>query len=59
VRMNSHVPINRPELAFVYGSVQAAMNTLDRVGGVGSYQGTVNYPANNAFAQALSGGAAG
>jgi len=53
LRMNSHVPVNRPELAFVYTSSQAAMATLDRVATVASYQGTVTYPANNGFAQAL------
>ena len=31
VRINSHVPVDRPELAFVYGSAQAALATLDRV----------------------------
>jgi uncharacterized protein (DUF1501 family) len=53
VRINSHVPVDRPELAFVYGSAQAALATLDRVATVGSYNGTVNYPANNGLAQAL------
>ncbi len=53
VRLNSHVPVNRPELAFVYDSAQAAMATLNRVSSVASYAGTVNYPVNNGFAQAL------
>jgi len=53
VRINSHVPINRPQLAFVYGSSQAALATLDRVATVATYNGTVNYPAGNGFAQAL------
>jgi uncharacterized protein (DUF1501 family) len=53
VRMTSHVPINRPELAFVYGTAQQALGTLDRVATVGTYTGTVAYPANNGFAQAL------
>jgi uncharacterized protein (DUF1501 family) len=53
VRMSSHVPVSRPELAFVYGSSQAALATLDRVATVASYGGTVTYPANNGFAQAL------
>jgi len=52
VRINSHVPVNRPELAFVYGSTQAALSTLDRVGTVASYNGTTAYP-NNGFSQAL------
>jgi uncharacterized protein (DUF1501 family) len=57
VRVASHVPVDRPELAFVYGSSQAALATLDRVATVASYTGTLtgtqNYPANNGFAQAL------
>ena len=53
IRINSHVPTDRPELAFVYGSAQAAFATLDRVATVASYNGTVTYPANNGFAQAL------
>jgi len=53
VRISSHVPINRPELAFVYGSSQAALATIDRVAAVGTYSGTVTYPNNNGFAQAL------
>jgi uncharacterized protein (DUF1501 family) len=53
VRINSHVPVNEPQLAFVYSSAQAAMNTLDRVATVASYGGTVTYAPNNAFAQAL------
>ena len=31
IRINSHVPVDRPEVAFVYGSAQAAMATLDRL----------------------------
>jgi uncharacterized protein (DUF1501 family) len=53
LRINSHVPVNQPELAFVYGSAQAAMATLDRVATVASYGGTAAYPANSGFAQAL------
>jgi uncharacterized protein (DUF1501 family) len=53
LRINSHVPVDQPSLAFVYGSAQAAMATLDRVATVASYAGTANYPANNSFAQAL------
>jgi uncharacterized protein (DUF1501 family) len=51
-RISSHVPIDRPHLAFVYESVRAAMGTLDRVATVASYAGTVTYP-NNGFASAL------
>jgi uncharacterized protein (DUF1501 family) len=53
LRINSHVPVDQPSLAFVYASAQAAMATLDRVATVASYAGTANYPANNSFAQAL------
>lgn len=52
-RINSHVPVDQPSLAFVYGNAQAAMATLDRVATVSTYNGTANYPANNSFAQAL------
>jgi uncharacterized protein (DUF1501 family) len=52
IRINSHVPVDRPEVAFVYGSAQAAMATLDRVAMVASYQQTVAYP-NTPFGQAM------
>jgi uncharacterized protein (DUF1501 family) len=48
----SHVPIDRPHVAFVSTTVQAAMATLDRVGSVGQYKPSVAYPANG-FGQAL------
>jgi uncharacterized protein (DUF1501 family) len=51
-RINSHVPIDRPELAFVYGSSQAALATLDRVATVASYKPSPAYPTTG-FAQAL------
>ena len=44
VRINSHVPVDRPELAFVYSSSQAALATLDRVATVATYGPTVTYP---------------
>jgi len=50
--MASHVPVDRPHVAFVNGTSQAAMATLDRVASVGAYTGTVAY-ANNGLAQAL------
>jgi uncharacterized protein (DUF1501 family) len=53
LRINSHVPVDKPSLSFVYGSAQAAMATLDRVATVATYTGTATYPANNSFAQAL------
>ena len=37
LRITSHVPVDRPELAFVYGSAQAALATLDRVATVAQY----------------------
>ena len=38
-----------PTLAFVYGSAQAAMATLDRVATVATYTGTVTYPPTTAW----------
>ena len=52
VRINSHVPVDRPELAFVCGSSQAALATLDRVATVASYRPSPAYPTSG-FAQAL------
>src|SRR5204863_2477917 len=34
LRISSHVPVDRPALALVYGSSQAAVDTLDRVAAV-------------------------
>jgi uncharacterized protein (DUF1501 family) len=48
----SHVAVDRPHIAFVSASVQAALATLDRVATVGQYKPTVAYPANG-FGQAL------
>jgi uncharacterized protein (DUF1501 family) len=48
----SHVPVDKPHVAFVSTTVQAAMATLDRVAAVGQYKPTVAYP-NNGFGQAL------
>jgi uncharacterized protein (DUF1501 family) len=48
----SHVPVDKPHVAFVSTSAQAAMATLDRVAAVGSYKPTVAYPTNG-FGQAL------
>jgi uncharacterized protein (DUF1501 family) len=52
-RIASHLPVDRPHLAFVNGSAQAAFATLDRVAQVGAYTPTVNYAPNNGLAQAL------
>jgi uncharacterized protein (DUF1501 family) len=51
-RISSHVPVDRPHLAFINGTARGALETLDRVADVSAYGGTVPYP-NNGFAQAL------
>jgi uncharacterized protein (DUF1501 family) len=51
-RIASHLPVDRPHLAFVNSTAQAAFVTLDRVAQVGNYIPTAPYP-NNGFAQAL------
>jgi uncharacterized protein (DUF1501 family) len=51
-RISSHVPVDRPNLAFVNTNSLSALETLDRVASVGTYNGTVAYP-NNGFALAL------
>ena len=52
LRIASHVPVDRPELAFVYGSTQAALGTLDRVATVAAYVPSLTYPASG-LGQAL------
>jgi uncharacterized protein (DUF1501 family) len=52
LRISSHLPVDRPHLAFVNSTTQAAMGTLDRVATVATYRPAVAYP-NNGFAQAL------
>jgi uncharacterized protein (DUF1501 family) len=51
-RISSHLPVNRPHLAFVNATAQAAFDTLDRVASVANYTSSVTYP-NNGFAVAL------
>jgi uncharacterized protein (DUF1501 family) len=51
-RIASHVPIDRPQLAFINSRTVAAFETLDRVNSVADYTGTAVYP-NNGFALAL------
>ena len=46
------MPVDRPELAFVYGSAQAALGTLDRVATVAAYTPSLTYPASG-LGQAL------
>jgi uncharacterized protein (DUF1501 family) len=52
LRIASHVPVDRPQLAFVYGSAQAALATLDRVATVAAYAPSVAYPTSG-LGQAL------
>jgi uncharacterized protein (DUF1501 family) len=52
-KISSHVPVNRPHLAFVNSTAQAAFATLDRVVSVANYAPSVTYANNNGFAQAL------
>ena len=52
MHINSHIPVNQPQLAFVYGSSQAALATLDRVATVAAYAPTVTYPTSG-LGQAL------
>jgi uncharacterized protein (DUF1501 family) len=51
-RISSHVPVDRPHLAFVNGTARAAFATLDRVAQIGTYTPSTAYP-NNGFGQAL------
>ncbi|HEY2152813.1 MAG TPA: DUF1501 domain-containing protein [Vicinamibacterales bacterium] len=52
VSIASHVPVDKPHVAFVSTTAQAAMATLSRVASVGTYKPSVTYP-NNGFGQAL------
>jgi uncharacterized protein (DUF1501 family) len=52
-RIASHVPFDRPQLAFVNTAALGAMDTLDRVASVSTYTGTVAYNNANALAVAL------
>ena len=51
-RIASHMPVDKPHLAFVNTSAQAAFATIDRVASAAVYTGAVTYP-NNGFALAL------
>ena len=52
-RISSHVPVNRPHLAFVSASAQArAFATMDRVAQVAQYAPTATYP-NTGLGNAL------
>ena len=50
--ISSHLPVDRPHLAFVNATTQAALGTLDRVARVASYAPSAAYP-NNGLGQAL------
>ena len=50
--ISSHVPVLQPHLAFVNGTAQAALATLDRVAGVAAYAPTTSYPPTG-FGRAL------
>ena len=52
IKITSHLPVDRPHLAFVNSTAQAALGTLDRVALVAAYQPTLAYP-NNGLALAL------
>ena len=52
-RISSHIPVDRPHLAFVNSTSQAALGTLDRVATVAAYRPAITYP-NNGFGQALT-----
>jgi uncharacterized protein (DUF1501 family) len=52
VSLSSHLPPDRPHVAFVNSTAQAALATLDQVARVASYAPSVTYP-NNGFGQAL------
>jgi uncharacterized protein (DUF1501 family) len=51
-RIASHVPVDRPHLSYVNGTVQSAMVTLDRVAQVSRYTPSTTYP-NTGLGQAL------
>ena len=46
LRVASHVPIDRPHLAFVNSNIDAAMNSLDKVALVTKYAPSVTYPTS-------------
>lgn len=52
IKISSHLPVDRPHLAFVNSTARAALGTLDQVARVASYTPTVTYP-NTGLGQAL------
>ena len=51
-KISSHLPVDRPHLAFVNSTAQAALSTLDRVATVAAYRPSLTYPTNG-LGQAL------
>lgn len=51
-QLASHLPPERPHVSFVNGTMQAALNTLDKVATVVNYQPTVQY-GNDALSRAF------
>jgi uncharacterized protein (DUF1501 family) len=51
-QLASHLPADKPHLAFVNGTAQAALATLDKVATVATYAGTTTYAADG-LSQAL------
>lgn len=51
-RISSHVPVNRPHVAFVQKTMSEALATVDRVQTVGTYRPAVTYP-DTGFGKAL------
>ena len=51
-RISSHLPGDRPHLAFVNSTAQASLGTLDQVARVATYRPSLAYPTNG-FGQAL------
>jgi uncharacterized protein (DUF1501 family) len=51
-QISSHVPVDRPHVAFVQKTMAEALGTVDRVQTVATYKPSVTYPANG-FGNAL------
>ena len=51
-QLASHLPADQPQVSFVNGTMQAALNTLDKVGTVATYQPSVQY-GNDGLSQAF------
>jgi uncharacterized protein (DUF1501 family) len=51
-QLASHLPPDKPQVSFVNGTMQAALNTLDKVATVAAYQPSVQY-GNDGLSQAF------